>query len=91
MLHTGEVAESPVQLGEWITRTEDLHDSLAKAGYGSAFTSEDLFPLFQSYVAKAPHSPKSPTGGRFSRWLWTGIMITVAVAVIAVGVAVAVR
>ena len=91
MLHAGEVAESPRQLDAWISRTEDLRETLAKAGYGSAFTSDDLFPLFQSYVAKAAHSAPPLTGGRSSRWLWIGVLTVAAVAVIAFVAAVAVR
>jgi hypothetical protein len=43
MVHAGGVAESAVQLDEWILRTDDLRETLIKAGYGSAFTSDDLF------------------------------------------------
>lgn len=82
MLHSGEVAESPQQLSEWITRTEDLRESLVKAGYGSAFTSDDLFPLFQSYLAKASRPAASPAGDGPSRWLWIGVIIAVIVAAI---------
>jgi hypothetical protein len=52
----GEVAEAPAELHVWIIRTDDLRETLIKAGYGSAFTSDDLFPLFQSFVAKASRS-----------------------------------
>ena len=92
MIHSGEVAESPQHLAEWIGRTEDLRESLVKAGYGSAFTSDDLFPLFQSYVTKASRPAASPAedgSPRWlwkdgsSRWLWIGVIITVVVAVIA--------
>jgi hypothetical protein len=88
MIHAGEVAESPEQLAEWIARTEDLRETLGKAGYGSAFTAEDLFPLFQSYVAKASRATVSqPPAVSSSKWLRIGVVITVAVAVIAFGIA----
>jgi hypothetical protein len=83
MLHAGEVAESPLHLDEWIARTEDLRESLVNAGYGSAFTSEDLFPLFQSYVAKASRPVAPPARAGASRWLWIGGSILVVLAAIA--------
>lgn len=91
MVHAGAVAESAVQLDEWIARTDDLRETLIKAGYGTAFTAEDLFPLYQSFVAKASNSPAAPRrGGGSSRWLWIAVILAVAIAV-AVGIAVAVR
>jgi len=82
MLHSGKVAESAVQLSEWIARTEDLRESLVKAGYGSSFTSDDLFPLFQSYLVKASRPAASPARHGSSRWLWIGVLIAVIVAAI---------
>lgn len=86
MLHAGEVAESPEQLGEWIARTDDLRETLVKAGYGSAFTSDDLFPLFESYVAKAAQARTPPKARGSGKWLWIGVILAVAVAVIAFAV-----
>ena len=83
MLHSGEVAESPLHLAEWIARTEDLRESLVKAGYGSAFTSDDLFPLFQSYVAKSSRPAASRSENGSSRWLWIGVIVALVVAAIA--------
>lgn len=91
MVHAGGVAESAVQLDEWIARTDDLRETLIKAGYGSAFTADDLFPLFQSFVAKASNSAAPPRAGAgSSRGLWIGVILAVAIAV-AFGIAVAVR
>jgi hypothetical protein len=89
MRHAGEVAESALQLDEWIARTGDLRETLVKAGYGSAFTADDLFPLFQSYVAKASHSAASPPDAGSSKWRWIGVIITVATAVVAFTIAIA--
>ena len=89
MVHAGVVAGSPVELDEWIARTDDLRETLVKAGYGSAFTADDLFPLFQSFVAKASRSTASRPRAGSSRWLWVGVIVTVAIAM-AFGIAIAV-
>jgi hypothetical protein len=89
MVHAGGVAESAVELDQWIARTDDLRESLIKAGYGSAFTSDDLFPLFQSFVAKASNAAPPRAGDRSSRRLWIGVIVTAAIAV-AFGIAMAV-
>ena len=91
--HAGEVLESPEQLDAWIARTEDLQERLTSAGYRSAFTADDLFPLFQSYVAKASvaRSAAAPRpAARSWRWLWIGaIVAAVIVAIVVVGTRVA--
>ena len=46
MIHAKDVAGSPEALGAWIARTDDLRETLTKAGYGTEFTADDLFPLF---------------------------------------------
>lgn len=84
MVHAGGVAESAVQLDEWIARTDDVRETLMKAGYGSAFTSDDLFPLFQSFVAKASNAAAPRAGGGSWRWLWIGGIVTLAIAVVLV-------
>jgi hypothetical protein len=91
MIHAGNVAGSVEELSEWIARTDDLRETLTKAGYGSAFTAEALFPLFQSYVAKAkrPVAAAAPTARGSSKWLW--IVVVVAVVLIAIAIAVASR
>ena len=91
MIHAGEVAQSAAQLHEWIMRTDDLRETLVNAGYGSAFTADDVFPLLQSFVAKASRPAVSRTGGSSSRALWVGAIITVVLAVVALGITIAVR
>jgi hypothetical protein len=90
MVHARAVAASPEELDAWIARTDDLRDRLEKGGYGSDFAADDLFPLFQSYVAKATAAAASraPSGAIPPSWGRTGVVI-VAIAV-AVGVIVAV-
>jgi hypothetical protein len=88
MIHAGGVARSATELDEWIARTDDLRETLMKAGYGSAFTSDDLFPLFQSFVAKASNSTKPRTGGGPSRQFWIWVFVIAAIAVIVFSIAV---
>lgn len=88
MIHAGEVAASPEALHAWIERTSDLHVRLTNGGYGTAFTAEDLFPLFQSFVAKAKASTPPGSARGSSRWLWIGLIVVVA---IVAGVIVATR
>ena len=87
MIHAGAVAASPEELDAWITRTDDLRERLTTGGYGSAFAADDLFPLFQSFVAKATSAAPSRSGTGPARWLW--IAVIVAVVAIVVGVIVA--
>jgi hypothetical protein len=75
MIHAEAVADSPEALDAWIARTEDLRERLEKAGYGKAFHSHDLFPLFQAYVAKATRSAPPPSRAGRPRWLWIAIVV----------------
>jgi hypothetical protein len=88
MIHAGDVAASPEALDAWINRTDDLRGRLTNGGYGTAFTADDLFPLFQSFVAKAMASTPPRSEGGFAKWLWIGLIVFVA---IVVGVIVAAR
>ena len=82
MIHAGTVASSPAELDASIARTEDLRDKLTVGGYGSAFGADDLFPLYEAFVAKATtatpaHAPVRPT-----RLVWVVLVVAVVVAVI---------
>lgn len=79
MIHAGEVAESPEALDAWIARTDDLRDRLVKGGYGSAFSADDLFPLFQAHVARAAPSTPARSRAGATRWLWIGLIAAVVV------------
>lgn len=74
MIHAGTVAESPEALSAWIEKTDDLRETLTKGGYGSAFTADDLFPLYQGFVAKATPAPPRPAA-RPGKWLWIGLVV----------------
>jgi uncharacterized membrane protein YdbT with pleckstrin-like domain len=87
MIHVGEVAASPEELGAWIARTDDLRETLTKDGYGSAFTVDDLFPLFQGAVARATAATPSRSGAGRAKWLWIGLIVVVVAIVIVVVVA----
>jgi hypothetical protein len=84
MIHAGAVAASPEELEAWIARTDDLRDRLTKAGYGSAFSAGDLFPLFQSFVAKQTAAPPRRSATSTARWLWIGAIVAAAIVVIVV-------
>lgn len=85
MIHAGTVTASPEALGAWIARTDDLREKLTRDGYGSAFAADDLFPLFQGYVARATAAATpAPSGAGRARWFWIGLAVVVAAIVIAV-------
>lgn len=78
MIRSGTVAPSPEALGEWIARTDDVHERLTRGGYGSEFSADDLFPLVQGFVAKATAQPPSRSRAGAAHWLWIGAIIAVA-------------
>ncbi|HYR27753.1 MAG TPA: hypothetical protein VEU30_04775 [Thermoanaerobaculia bacterium] len=59
MVFAGTVAASPEEFAAWLARTDDLRAELTNGGYGAEFTTEDLFPLYQGFVAKAKRRPPS--------------------------------
>lgn len=90
MIHAGTVAASPEELHAWIARTDDLRETLTKGGYGSAFTADDLFPLFQGAVTRATAAtPSSGSKPSRARWLWIAAIVVIGVAIV-VGVLIAV-
>jgi hypothetical protein len=92
MIHAGTVAESPEALDAWIARTDDLRATLTKGGYGSEFGSEDLFPLFAAFVAKATaaRTPSPPPPSR-PMWFWVAVIAAGVAIVIVIGMIVAGR
>lgn len=86
MIHAGAVADSPEALGAYIARTDDVRETLTNGGYGSAFTAEDLFPLYEGFVAKAGAAVPSPAPARPAKWLWIGLIVVLAI-VVAIAVA----
>ena len=90
MVHAGAVATSPEELAAWIARTDDLRDKLTNGGYGSKFTADDLFPLFQANVekAKAARQPSPDTGQ--AKWKRIVVIVAVVAAIIGAIVAIAI-
>lgn len=85
MIHAGAVAGTPGELAAWIARTDDLRERLKNDGYGSRFEAEDLFPLFEGFVARAKAATPPRSGARPPRWLWiVGIAVLVAIVVVVV-------
>lgn len=84
MIHAGTVAASAEELEAWIAGTNDVRERLTNEGYGSAFTAEDLFPLFQGFVARA--TAAAPSGGNAGRakWLWIGVTVVIAIVVVVI-------
>ena len=91
MIHAGTVAASPEELEAWIARTDDVRERLTNGGYGSEFTAADLFPLFQSFVARATAASPSRAPASHARWLWIGVIVVVVAIVVGVIVAGGIR
>ena len=89
MVQDGVVARTPEELDTWISRAPDVAASLENGGYGTAFTSDDLFPLLQVFVAQTRGSaPGVEARPRFSRRHWLLGLLAVVVVTILVLVAV---
>ena len=84
MIHANTVASSSEELRAWILRTDDLREKLTNGGYGSAFSADDLFPLFQSFVAKATPATHSRPKVRplWRIWLIAIVVVAIVVAVL---------
>ena len=88
MVHDGDVAQTPEELDAWIASRPDVREVLDRDGYGTNFTANDLFPLFQIFVAKAggqaaPVGPADEPARRSSRpWLLAGFLLLVFVVLV---------
>jgi hypothetical protein len=71
MVQGGQVAETPEQLEEWISREGDVREPLEDGGYGTEFTAHDLFPLLQVFITQAggPAPVTEPPPRTYPRWL----------------------
>ena len=88
MIHANDVAGSPEALGAWIARTDDIRATLTNAGYGTAFTADDLFPLFEGAVTRATAAAApAPARAGGSKWFWIGVIVVGIVLAIAISVA----
>jgi hypothetical protein len=86
MVHDGTVARTPQQLDAWIAQAPEFREPLERGGYGTHFTSGDLFPLLEVFVAKAGASaPAAAAPARRSWNPWVvGLVLLLAVAVLVV-------
>jgi hypothetical protein len=85
MIHAGEIAASSQELAAWIDRTDDVRERLTQGGYGEEFSADDLFPLFQGFVAKVTAASPAPRPSRSTRRLSTrAIVVIVAIVVVVV-------
>lgn len=88
MVRDGTVAQTPEELDTWIANTPEARETLETDGYGTDFTADDLFPLFQALVAKAggqvaPVRSADEPAPRSSRtWLLAGFLLLVFVVLV---------
>ncbi len=90
MVRDGTVARTPEQLETWISQTPDVGESLESGGYNTLFTSDDLFPLLQVFVAQAGGpAPQAAAPPRAStrRWLLVGLLAVVVIVLVLLAVA----
>jgi hypothetical protein len=60
VVREGTVPGTPDELDAWIARAPEVRESLEQGGYGTRFTSADLFPLFEAGVVQAGGSVPRP-------------------------------
>lgn len=93
MVRDGTVPGTPEALDRWIGERPETAETLARGGYGTEFTSEDLFPLLQVFVANAGGSPApapgEPRPRSRGRWLLAAVVAAAVVAVVAFALAAA--
>lgn len=90
MVQEGTVARTPEELDTWISQEPDVRAALESGGYGTEFTSHDLFPLLQVFVAQAEGpAPEVHARPRFfrSRWLLLGLVAAVVIILVLLVVA----
>lgn len=89
MVRDGTVAETPEQLDDWISGEPEFREPLVRGGYGTEFTSDDLFPLLQVFAAR-PGGPApgadAPRGSSQKIWL-VGLLLVFVAALLAAVVA----
>ena len=60
MVREGTVSGTPEDLDAWIVAEPEVRESLEQGGYGTRFTSADLFPLYEAAVVGAGGSVPRP-------------------------------
>jgi hypothetical protein len=92
MVRDGSVAHSPEELDAWIAGAPDVGATLTKGGYGTQFSSADLLPLLQVFIAKAggpPPPSEVPPPAAKGRGLSTGVLAAAGILIVLVLVALA--
>lgn len=53
MVREDRMARGPADLDAWLTASPEMHTTMQRGGYGTAFTADDLYPLLQVMMTKA--------------------------------------
>jgi hypothetical protein len=87
MVRDDSAAHTPEELDAWIDGAPEIGATLTKGGYGTAFTSADLLPLLQVFIAKAggapPPSDAPPPSAR-NRRRSVGVLVALSIAIVLV-------
>jgi hypothetical protein len=77
MLAEDAISATPEELDSWLSDAPDIRETLERGGYGTAFTSQDLFPLLQAFIARRRGSPRvAAVPARSStRWWLLGLFV----------------
>ncbi|HEV2147718.1 MAG TPA: hypothetical protein VGR37_09980 [Longimicrobiaceae bacterium] len=88
MVQEGTIARTPEELDAWISERPDVREPLEKGGYGTAFTSHDLFPLLHVFVLRAggPAPEVVPPRRPSQKWWLLGLLLVLLVVLLLVAV-----
>lgn len=53
MVRENRMARGPADLDAWLTANPELHATMQRGGYGTAFSADDLYPLLQVMMTNA--------------------------------------
>ena len=92
MVRDDSVAHTPEELDAWIIGAPDIGETLTRGGFGTAFSSADLLPLLQVFIAKAggaapPSEAPAPSAGNRRRSVGVLIALGVAIVLVLLGLA----
>ncbi len=86
MVREGTIAGTPEELDAWISQAPEVRQPLENGGFGREFTSHDLFPLLQVFVAQAggpPPKPDAPPRPSRRPWLVGALVLVLVFLVLA--------
>ncbi len=92
MVRDDRMARGPADLDAWLAASPEMHATMQRGGYGTAFSAEDLFPLLQVMMTNAGgQAPVASAPERSSpRGMIVGMALLLLVLLIAMIVAVVV-